>query len=59
VAVLEVLQLLALAFPGVLSLLFPASLLLAVLFAVGRLSADSEIVAMRLAALGSLRICGP
>ena len=52
VAVIEVLQLLALAFPGVLSLLFPASLLLAVLFAVGRLSADSEIVAMRACGVG-------
>lgn len=42
-----VLKLLGLALPAVLPLLLPVSLLLAVLLAMGRLSADGEIVAMR------------
>ncbi|MBI5445358.1 MAG: LPS export ABC transporter permease LptF [Deltaproteobacteria bacterium] len=42
-----VLELLALALPPLLPLLLPVSLLLSVLLAMGRMSADSEIVAMR------------
>jgi len=52
VPVLEVLWLLALALPVLLPLLLPVSLLLAVLLAMGRLSGDSEIVAMRASGLG-------
>jgi lipopolysaccharide export system permease protein len=47
VPLLVVLRLLALALPAVLPLLLPLSLLLAVLLAMGRLSADGEVVAMR------------
>jgi lipopolysaccharide export system permease protein len=48
----EVLRLLALALPGLLPILVPISLLLAVLLAMSRLSADSEIVAMRACGIG-------
>lgn len=47
VPLLVVLRLLGLALPAVLPLLLPVSLLLAVLLAMGRLSGDGEIVAMR------------
>jgi lipopolysaccharide export system permease protein len=49
---LEVLFLLSLALPALLPVLLPVSLLLAVLLTMGRLSADSEITAMRAAGLG-------
>jgi len=48
----EVLGLLSLALPQLLPLLLPVSLLLAVMLAMGRLSADSEITAMRASGLG-------
>lgn len=48
----QVLGLLALALPALLPLLLPVSLLLAVLLAMGRLSGDSEIVAMRACGVG-------
>lgn len=47
-----VLKLLGLALPAVLPLLLPVSLLLAVLLAMGRLSADGEVVAMRACGVG-------
>ncbi len=43
----DVLRLLALALPALFPVLLPVSLLLAVLLAMGRLSADSEVVVMR------------
>ncbi|MDW7711396.1 MAG: LPS export ABC transporter permease LptF [Deferrisomatales bacterium] len=48
----QVLGLLALALPALVPLLLPVSLLLAVLLAMGRLSGDSEIVAMRACGVG-------
>jgi lipopolysaccharide export system permease protein len=48
----DVLRLLALFLPALLPTLLPVSLLLAVLLAMGRLSADSEITAMRAGGLG-------
>lgn len=48
----DVIRLLVLALPALLPLLVPAGLLLAILLAVGRLSADSEIVAMRACGVG-------
>lgn len=48
----QVLALLGLALPALLPLLLPVSLLLAVLLALGRLSADSEVVAMRACGVG-------
>lgn len=47
VPLLAVLKLLALALPALLPLLLPVSLLLAVLLGVGRMSAESEMTAMR------------
>jgi len=52
VPLVEVAHLLVLALPALLPLLLPVSLLLAVLLAMGRLSGDSEIVAMRACGLG-------
>jgi lipopolysaccharide export system permease protein len=52
VPLLEVARLLVLALPALLPLLLPVSLLLAVLLAVGRMSTDSEIVAMRASGVG-------
>lgn len=52
VPVLEVLRLLLLAYPALLALVLPASLLLAVLLAMSRLSADSEVVVMRSLGVG-------
>lgn len=43
----EVLRLLGLVYPSLLSVVMPVSLLLAVLLAMGRLSSDSEMVVMR------------
>lgn len=48
----EVFTLLLLALPTLMPLLLPVSLLLAVVLAMGRLSADSEIVAMRACGVG-------
>lgn len=48
----QVFALLGLALPALLPLLLPVSLLLAVLLALGRLSADSEVVAMRACGVG-------
>lgn len=48
----SVLELLALMFPTLLPLLLPISLLLSVLLAMGRLSSDSEITAMRSVGIG-------
>lgn len=47
VPVWEVGRLLALIYPAILMVVMPASLLLAVLLAMGRLSSDSEVVVMR------------
>jgi len=47
VPVWEVAKMLLLLYPSLLSLVLPVSLLLAVLLAMGRLSADSEVVVMR------------
>lgn len=55
----EVLHLLALALPALLPLLLPVSLLLAVFLAVGRLSADSEVIAMRACGVGLGRNARP
>jgi lipopolysaccharide export system permease protein len=52
VPVVEVLRLLGLALPTLLPLILPVSLLLAVLLGIGRLSADSEVVAMRAGGVG-------
>ncbi|MDF1554373.1 MAG: LPS export ABC transporter permease LptF [Deferrisomatales bacterium] len=52
VPLLEVARLLALALPSLMPLLLPVSLLLAVLLAMGRMSADGEIVAMRASGVG-------
>lgn len=52
VPALDVLTLFVLALPTLLPLLLPISLLLAVLLAMGRLSSDGEIVAMRATGVG-------
>jgi lipopolysaccharide export system permease protein len=54
-----VLKLLALAVPAVLPFILPISLLLAVVLALGRLSADGEVVAMRSCGLGLGRTLRP
>lgn len=59
VPLLVVLRLLGLALPAVFPLLLPVSLLLAVLLAMGRLSADGEIVAMRASGVSLARNLRP
>lgn len=59
VPALEVLRLLLLAYPALLSLVLPASLLIAVLLAMSRLSADSEVVVMRSLGVGLNRNLKP
>ena len=54
-----VLQLLALSLPHVLVLTIPMALLFGILIAVGRLSADSEIIAMRSAGVSTTQIYRP
>jgi len=54
-----VLRLLGLALPTLLTLLLPVSLLLAVLVAMGRMSADSEVIAMRACGVGLARNVRP
>jgi lipopolysaccharide export system permease protein len=55
----EVLKLLALAVPAVLPFILPISLLLAVVLALGRISSDGEVVAMRSCGLGLGRTLRP
>jgi lipopolysaccharide export system permease protein len=59
VPLIEVVRLLMLALPALLPLLLPVSLLLAVLLAMARLSADSEIIAMRACGVGLARNIRP
>jgi lipopolysaccharide export system permease protein len=59
VGVGEVLTLLVLAVPAVLPFILPVCLLLAVVLALGRLSSDSEVVAMRSCGLGLGRTLRP
>ena len=54
-----VLKILALSLPQLLTLTIPMSVLLGVLIGVGRLSADSEIIAMRASGIGYWRVLFP
>lgn len=59
VPVWEVLRLLGLIYPSLLSVVMPVSLLLAVLLAMGRLSSDSEMVVMRACGVSLFRNLRP
>lgn len=54
-----VLRFVGLIIPFALSLTIPFSFLIAILLAFGRISADSELVSMRMAGLSMFRICFP
>lgn len=59
VPALQTLQLFAFSLPFFLELTVPPAMLLAILVALGRLSADSEIVALRASGVGLLQIARP
>ena len=54
-----VLKIIALALPQLLALTIPMSVLLGVLIGIGRLSADSEMIALKACGIGHWRILGP
>jgi lipopolysaccharide export system permease protein len=59
VPLLQVLKLFSFILPGFLEVTVPMALLLAVLVAFGRLSSDSEIIAMRASGIGLYRLLRP